>query len=494
MSDDKDNGAMLFRPLSEPRDTGFWGLTGPTTYIALFLIGASMASFLAPMPYPAIVIGVSLLAFVPLAWSRGGRSGWELLSLTAQAFRGRRGGEDAYRAGTFSRIPGTSRLPGLLAGSTLVEDESIGGQRFAMIHLPRKDHYTVIFRVTPRGQEWIDQLAFDRRVSAWGDAVATIGSASDVVAISAVIETIPETGQRDHDEVERMIDPTRAHPLAAAIMREAVAEMPSSTVRTEGRVAVTFKAETALRRRNPEEQAGEIARRLPGIVGALEKAKLSARPMQALQVAALTRRAYSIESLRHLERAALDNTLDLNWGAAGPVSATSYRDHYLHDGGQSITWEMDGSPRSVVQANILADLLAANAELPWKRVAIVYRPHSSADAVKMVDRDYTNALAEESAGGARASAAASLKVKLTEAARDEQAQGAGVTRLGMLITVTTPVGEDMPAVESLVRDMAATSRLSIRRCYEYQDSAFAAGIGIGVILPEHATVSSALAG
>lgn len=489
----ENNGALLYRPLTQPRSAGFWGLTRGTTMIGIVLVGVILLSFLLPMPLPLVVTGACAVVFVPLVWQRGGRSGWELATMSWQYRKARRRGETFYRGGTFSAIPGSSKLPGLLAASRLSEDVSIGGQRFAMIHLQRRNHYTVVLRVAPRGQEWIDQAQFDRRAEMWGDAVARIGSAADIVAIAAVVETIPETGQRLEASVEELIDAS-ADELSAAIMREA-AQLDEGAIRTEARVSVTFRAETALRRRSPEEQANEIARRLPGIVGALERAELRARPMTAGEVCAVVRRAFSPEALRNLEKIGLDKELDtLRWSAAGPVSHSERRDHYLHDGGQSITWEMDASPPSVVQADILKPLLAPHPDLPWKRVALVYRPHSSAEAVKMVDQDYTNALVAEQSAAGQVSAAATLRVGLAKAAREEQAQGAGVTRLGALITVTTPVGADMPAVESLTKDMAATSRLGIRRCYGYQAAAFAGALGIGVVLPEHASVSDSLAG
>ena len=495
MSDQRNpNVPLMYRPLTQPRSAGIWGLTKGTTLLLLVLIGVVMISFLAPMPIPLIVLAAAVIVFAPLAWSRNGRSGWEIVSLSRQSRRASGKGEHLYRAGTFSQIPGSSRLPGLLAGSTLSEDVSIGGQRFAMIHVPRRNHYMIVIKVTPRGQEWIDVAEFDARVSRWGDAIAVIGSAADVVGISATVETVPETGQRVYDEVERMIVPG-APELAKTVLREAALDMPSSTVRTEARVSVTFKADTALRRRNATEQAHEIARRLPGIIGALERADLPARPMTASEVIAVVRRAYSPESLRNLEAALTDGSADrLSWSDAGPISATAHRDHYLHDAGQSITWEMDASPASVIQATMLRDLLLPIPDLPWKRVTIVYRPHASAEAVKMVDKDYTDATMAEGSSRGTVSAAAKIKVGLTEEARNEQAQGAGVTRVGMLITITSPVGGDMPAIDSLVRDASATCRVSVRRCYSFQDAAFAGGLGIGVVLPEHVTISAGLAG
>lgn len=488
-----NTGARLYRPLKQPRSEGLWGLTKGTTILAFGLLALCLMGFLLPMPLPFIVIAVCVAVFVPMAMSDGGRSGWERLTMRRQFGKARRRGETIYRSGTFSAIPGVSRLPGIWASSRIYEEVSIGGQPFAAIHTQRRNHWTLVIRVSPRGQDWVDQLTYDTRAGAWGDAIAQIGSATDIVAITAVVETYPDTGQRLRASVEDLIAPA-AHPVAAQILREA-ATVDEDAVRLEARVAITFRADTPLRRRTPQEQIHEIARRVPGIIGILSAAELSPRPMTAGEIVAFTRRAYCPEALRALEESAMNDELGaLRWSGAGPVSADEYRDHYLHDGGLSITWEMDGSPMAVVPADTLAPLLRPSSDLPRKRVALIYRPHSAAEAVKVIDGDYTDALTAEAAGRGQVSAAARMRVGLAEAARDEQAQGAGVTLLGVLITITTQVGADMPAIESLTRDMTAASRLSIRRCYGYQAAAFAGGIGAGVVLPEHASVSGKLAG
>jgi hypothetical protein len=69
-----------------------------------------------------------------------------------------------------------------------------------------------------------------------------------------------------------------------------------------------------------------------------------------------------------------------------------------------------------------------------------------------------------------------------------------VTRFGALVTITEPLRGDLPRIEAITRDLSTQARLKIRRCYRYQSAAFAASLGCGVILPEHATNPKALAG
>ncbi|MBE7190866.1 MAG: hypothetical protein INR66_00105 [Gordonia polyisoprenivorans] len=494
-------GARMYRPVTQPRSGGMFGFTKSTTYIGLFLLMVILASWLIPPPIPYIVTAVAVVVFAPLGYGRNGKSGWEITTMKWKAAGGRRRKENLYRSGTFSRIPGRSRLPGLLAASTMYEETSAGGARFGLIHLPRKNHYTVVIRVTPRGQEWIDQATFDGRISHWGEAIASIGSATDIAGICAVIETMPETGQRVAGEVIRR----RAEgcsELAAQIMQEAGdGELAQATVRTDARVAITFRATTAMRRRSAAEMAADIARRLPGILALLGRADLDPTPMTAAEIGIVVKRAYSPESLRVGERSRTlirrgdqDAADALVWSACGPVSHNARSDVYDHDGATSITWEMSAAPRHWVQGNAMQGLLLPDPQVPWKRVAFLYRPHSAAEAVKMVDTDATDAMMEASSGKGRRSAAASLKVGLTEEARFEQAQGAGVTRVGVLITATTVRGGDLPSLDTLIKDAADSCRIDVRRCYDWQDSAFAGALGIGVILPEHASVSNGLAG
>ena len=67
-------------------------------------------------------------------------------------------------------------------------------------------------------------------------------------------------------------------------------------------------------------------------------------------------------------------------------------------------------------------------------------------------------------------------------------------RFGVLITVTEPLTGDIPAIEAIVRDLSVQCRLKIRRAYRWQAAGFYGSLGIGAVLPEHATLPGALAG
>lgn len=150
---------------------------------------------------------------------------------------------------------------------------------------------------------------------------------------------------------------------------------------------------------------------------------------------------------------------------------------------------MNLAPQGAVPETVLEELLRPRADVPRKRVAIVYRLHSAAEATSLVDSDYKDALAAEQTQRGVATAGARIRVGNTEATRIEQARGAGLTRFGLLVTVTDHLDADIPGIEASVQGMSAASRLGVRRCYGTQAAAFAASLGIGLILPDHTTIS-----
>ena len=80
----------------------------------------------------------------------------------------------------------------------------------------------------------------------------------------------------------------------------------------------------------------------------------------------------------------------------------------------------------------------------------------------------------------------------TRAARVEQHRGAGLTRFGMLITLTAPRDADHPQLAAELEGMTSAARIGVQRVYGGQDSAFAGSLGLGILLPEYATVNKRL--
>ncbi len=486
--------ARMYGRWERPRTAGMFGLTWGVSLLGLGLIIAVMVGFMLTRSL-AIAGGLLVCAavvFVPLAVTRNGRTGWELLLLRVQFARARSRGELTYRAGRFSRLPGLAKLPGLLADSRLTEFETAGGKRFAMLHIRRTDHSTVIVRVIPRGKELVDQAQIDSWVDGFGQFLAAQSRGGEVVAVTAVLDNTVETRLKQSREVTRLIRDD-APEFAKAVMREAAANSGGVGVRIEARIAITYRA-IGKGRRDPAEQAREIGQRLQSVLSQLARAGLPATPLQAWELLGLVRSRFDLAAQRDIEAAGAQIVESQSWDSVGPLSHQDQWDHYTHDGARSITWEMDGAPRGAVMETVLEDLLRPRPDIPRKRVAIVYRLHSAAEATSLVDSDFRDAVAAEQTERGISSASARIRVGNTQTAREEQARGAGLTRFGVLVTVTDHLDGDLPGIEASVKGMAAASRLTVRRCYGYQAAAFAASLGIGLILPEHASISKRVSG
>ncbi|MBO0854492.1 MAG: hypothetical protein J2P18_12075 [Nocardia sp.] len=480
----------------KPRSAGLFGLRWGETVLGFAVVITALLTAMTVGPEPALFVAIiGVVVMVPLVWRTGGRSGYETGLMMFHWLRGRSRGEHVYRGGRFSRIPGgVARLPGLMASSRLYEGIDAGGYSFGMVHMPQFAQYTVVLRAWPQGHEAVDQPVIDRWVAAWGTFLASLGQTSDIIAVVPVIDTVPETGNRLLTEVSTITRPDSPD-LAQQVMYELATELPQERVQLLPRVAITFKATTAERRKNPAEEAVEIGRRLPGICAALAEAGVRAQPMSADEVIAFIRRSYDPAAQADLEVASSEpGGHGLEWADAGPISHEERWDQFIHDGGRSVTWEMDAAPEGAVDERVLQRLLAPNPEVPRKRIAIVFRPHSAADAAEIVDDDYKNALVAQQSERGVVSASATLRVGATQQAREEQARGHGVTRFGALVTITEPLRGDLPRIEAITRDLSTQARLKIRRCYRYQAAGFAASLGCGVILPEHASIPKALAG
>lgn len=478
-----------------PRSTGVMGATFGTTILGIVaMVGVILAGLLLGGVVALVLGGVVALAFVPLLIERDGRSGYERALMGWQFLKARKRGEHVYSSGTFSRIPGGRyRLPGVLAESELYEGVDAQGRRFGMVHMPAKNAYTVVLDAFPQGAENFDQVTVDQAVGNWAQLLTATGDNGDIAALVAVVESLPDTGIELYEAVSRN---TRrdAPQLARDSMYELATGLTRGGVRLAARISVTFTAQTAERRKDPSEQAVEIGRRLGLLTSAAARAGVPCTPMTAQEVMAFVRRSYDPAALADLEHGLYSGLgHGLQWADCGPRTQIEEKDRLVHDGAVSVTWEMRQAPQDAVFETVLRRLLEPSKDLPLKRVAVIYRPHSASDAASLVDRDYRDALTAVSSSRGIASAKAQMDVAATRQSRMEKARGHGLVRFGILITVTQPVGSaDVPRVGELVRDLSKQSALEVRRSFCWQAPAFASSLGIGVIPPEHTSIPAIL--
>lgn len=475
-----------------PRSEGLFGLsTGATVGVICGAI-ISIICFATGGPlFGAIITAMWVCCGAPLLIRVDGRSLYEITVTRWQFMRLKKKGLTKYISGPLSKVPGGHyMLPGVLATTRLHEYTSPGGRRFGIIHNPQKNEYTIIFRVWPQGDEAVDQDVTNQNIFQWGSYLAYLGSEGDIVGATAVVETIPSTGQRVRQEVASITSPSSPR-LAQQIMAEAADIQATGRLETHARLALTFTATTNERRRHWQDQAVVIGQRLPALASNLQSAGLVVREMTKDEIVQVAARSYSPARAEEIEQAAFTQEgHGLGWEDAGPGAAEQTPTLYKHDGAVSTTWEMREPPRGSVTDKVLRSLLAPNPDLPRKRVALCYRPHSAAEAAKIVDDDYSDALqAVRGSRKATPSAQAMIRLASTEQATKEEARGHGVSRFGILLTITETDEAKIPNADAVLKSLSQQARIKIRRRYGSQQISFAAGLGLGVLIPEHVSTA-----
>jgi hypothetical protein len=113
----------------------------------------------------------------------------------------------------------------------------------------------------------------------------------------------------------------------------------------------------------------------------------------------------------------------------------------------------------------------------------------SARAAQVVERDQNNANVRITSG-TRPSARALVDARSAAQTAAEEAQGAGLVNFGLVVTATVNAVDRLPDAVAAVEQTSGAARLLLRRAYGAQDTAFAASLPIGLVLPRHALLPS----
>lgn len=424
---------------------------------------------------------------------RHGRMALQRIAGRVNWRRARLLGAHLYRSGPLGRVPwGTCQLPGLAARSTLSEFRDSYGRPFALIHVPTTGHYTVVFGTEPDGASLVDQEQIDLWVAHWGNWLASLGDEPGVVAASVTVETAPDSGERLRREVAAKMDPD-APPLAREMLEEVVATYPEGSATVTAWVALTFAAATRAggRRRAADEVGRDLAARLPGLSQRLHATGAgAARPLTAQRLCEVVRVAYDPPAARLIDQAYSQATVpELTWNDVGPTAAQASWGSYRHDAAFSVSWSMSTAPRGEVQSSVLHQLLAPHNDIARKRVTLLYQVMDAATAARLVESDKRNADFRASSTP-RPSARVLREKASADATAKEEARGAGLVNFGMLVTATVMSAEALLDAEAAIDNLAATARVRLRKVYGSQDSAFAAALPLGLVLPRHLKVPS----
>lgn len=397
-------------------------------------------------------------------------------------------GSNMYRSGPLGvdRL-GKNRLPGLAARSELLEVQDAFGRHFCIIRSPAQRHYTVVLSANPDGNALVDQDQIDTWVGMWGNFLASVGDEARLVGFTVTIETAPDGGAMLSREVKMNLD-DGAPEFARQYMQEVVDTFPEGAAATTAWMAFTYQMEPGATK-DQQEFIRFFQSRMTFLSTHLEGTGVgSVTPVTADELCEYIRISYDPAASSLVEDArAAGESLHLDWEETGPTAYDAEWDYFKHDSGVSVSWYMSQAPRGQVISRVLEPLLEPIDLVERKRVTLIYRPIPSEDAGDMVVNDSTSA--RYRATKANADERAAMEFRQAKATEREEAEGAGLVRFGMIVTATTrredKLDEMVTAVEARGR---SSGRIRLRRAWATQASAFAAGLPLGVVLPEQISV------
>lgn len=493
MLDNRSNGPQPgnsdFGNWQKAANIGLFGMNPVVSFAGLVLIlgAGGMMMFLGPMA-AVVYLLIAAVFYVPLAVKIEGKSVFARLVRRGSFLRARRRRETGYLSGPLSPQPkGRFRLPGLLAASRLYSATDAYGEEFAFLQIPVTNSYPVIIRANADGDALVDAATVDTMIGTWSGFLQTLPQWPDVKALSVTIESVPDPGHKIGSEIDRMRAEDQVSSFTEQVFGELREAAAVGSAAQHTWMAVVFDGGRGKDKRGVEDMAIEIGTQLPDIIGALAGTGAgAATAMRPSDVAETAWAAFHPDEAADLDDA--QGHVELDWESVGPSAASELWDRYKHDSGISVSWVMEGAPRGSVKETVLKRLLEPHPHLPRKRVTIYYRPLDPAGAAQWADRQ-RNIVATNH--GQKAAVRESSTMQAEANARDE-ARGASVERFAAITTITVTDSEQLRRAIKAVRNLHAGARLEMRCAYGQQSAAFSAGLGLGVLLPDHITVPRVL--
>ncbi|MDN5797508.1 MAG: hypothetical protein L0H79_17410 [Intrasporangium sp.] len=486
---------------STPRTYGYWsipksrGVMGLGSWGTVALFGG-LILLVITLVTKGVIAGL-IVAVVFTAFLRGltlkdthGRSYAARASTRVGWWRTKLSGSHLYRSGPLGAIPWTRfMLPGLGAALSVAEYRDSYDRPFVVVGSKSTHSYSVVLSSSPDGQSLVDADVTDTRVAYYGTWLAALSDEPTLKGAAVTIETAPDTGHRLRRQVVPRRDPD-APALAQAVMGEAVERFPAGASPVQATIALTFdsRPRPGAKDRSPDEMAQVIASSIPNMTLLLEAAGAGrVTPVDEATLAERVRCAYDPAAASLIEDAhEAGEPVELAWHDAGPVAHEAHWDGYRHDGAYSVTSAMSKPPRGEVQHSLLSRLLAPHKDIARKRVTLLYRPIDPATAAQVVDQDLDTAVfLNASTGG---SARGRIAERAAEATAAAEAKGAGLENFALIVTATVTDLTRIDDARTALRNMSAAARVQTRVLFGSQDSAFIAGLGLGVILREHLAV------
>jgi hypothetical protein len=453
-----------------------------TILLVIAAVSARLLEYAAP---PAILAGAAGLirpGGVPLIQLAVQRLRWQYGTLT---------GRTDYQAAAVLRHAGVLTLPGTLAATELLSADDGYGGRYGLVLDRHTGYLTATIRVVPTSTWLADPGDADQWVANWAGWLASLGHLPSLRWVTVTVDTAPDPGLTLAAQVAATLD-TSAPRGAIEIIDQVVAAAPAAAADVRTQVSITFDpAAAAVPPRSLDDAVAETGQALAGLEAALGSCGVTVLGRaRAGDIAGTVRVAYDPAVRGQISRLLADGLSPaleerLDWAAAGPAEAQEQADRYQHDSGTSVSWAWREAPRQNVTADVLARLLAP-ASWP-KRVSLQYRPMPAAMAARVLDSEVKAAqFRDEYSRRTRRDVTArdSHDHARARQAADEEARGAGVSLLGLYVTVTVTDPAQLPRAMAGTEAAAEASRIRLARLNRSQAAGFTATLPCGICLPE----------
>jgi hypothetical protein len=96
-----------------------------------------------------------------------------------------------------------------------------------------------------------------------------------------------------------------------------------------------------------------------------------------------------------------------------------------------------------------------------------------------------NAAQFNSSASTKPTARSTLSTRSAQATAAEEASGAGLLNFGLIVTATTTDAVHEADARAAIDSLTAAARLRVRPAFGSQDTVFAAGLPLGLVLPRH---------
>lgn len=494
MSADTTPQAGTFGNMSKPGRSGILGLPLGVSLAGVPFIIVIVLMMTKQWLWQALIlalVGITAAAVMMLT-RKGGRSIYGRRMLKIAQRRKEKSGKHVYLAGPTGKTrDGRCRLPGLLAPSEISEHKDPYDNPFGMIRVVGQGvkNYSVVLIAHADGDELQSKERVDSMVAHWGAWLAQRGVDDGIRGAQVTVEIAPDSGlrlrrmmQRNHVEEA----PEFSSQVAGAIESEYSHGSPQISTY----ISITFDGRSidgSGKDRGTSDMAEEIGNRLGMIIGGLSDtgAGTAVRACTAQDIIDYTRTAYDPTVSGQIEEARTEGGTGLDWEDAGPTFALDLFDHYRHDRAFSKSWTMYEGPRGLFYKESLRRAMEpAKDGMLRKRITMLYRPIPSDKTTNVVEQGVNDA---QFAGSQkqRPTARAQMRQAAATKSAQEEAAGAGVTRFGMIITVSCADTSRFKQLEKRIPGLVTAARLKIREALGNQAVTFQAGLPLGLVVPDH---------